>query len=239
MCACSLSSFFFLTIGPEFHSVRGMAPKGKKSDADARRIEPPAHVPSEPKQEPETATEARIESERVDRAPYKRIAIPVDEQGKINWEAMHARTREDVKKFVTALITDAQLAKSLGLEKPIAEVFPRSWINSIYDGVGHFMAALAPKMFGITPNIATNIFVFSEIEKAKLIEPTSAVINKYAADWLVRFKEEIALALLLGGMMYAKIMTAKMAQEYLSKGLPSQTPLKTVNGKDKEVSAAA
>jgi hypothetical protein len=173
---------------------------------------------------------------RILSASQRAVRIPVDEKGKINWESMRASTKEEVRKFVGDMLRDRELAASFGIDKPLVEIFPAEWTGALYDSLGAIEAALAPKLLGIDQSIATSIFAYTQAEKEKLAGPTSKVINKYAADWLVRFKEEIALLMLLASITYAKVMAAKMAQRIMD--MKSQTPAPKPNGKDHEQVAA-
>lgn len=174
-----------------------------------------------PRPEPDAQTAAQVEEARPQaelpgpraRQQQKRVQIPVDDAGRIAWANMRESTREETRKFVTQLLNDRELAASLGLEKPAMEVFPQKWIDALYDSVGTLEVALAPRLFGVSSQVASQVFPFSQLEKDKLCQPTAAVISKYAADWMIRFKEEIALAMLLTTMTYTKIMMAKMAQQ--------------------------
>jgi hypothetical protein len=199
----------FLDFLAWFYTIRTMA-RGKRGPIP----EPEPQTVSEAQQSmPQETRPERVEA--TDRASLKRISIPIDERGKINWDSMRASTREETRKFVQSMITDRELATSLGIDKPLIEVFPAEWTGALYDSLGQIEVALTPKILGIAPEIAQGIFVYSPAEKEKLAGPTSKVINKYAADWLIRFKEEIALLMLLGSITYAKVMAAKMAQQIL------------------------
>lgn len=160
-------------------------------------------------------------------APAKRLALPIDDKGKIMWDSMRVSTKEEVRKIVEGMLRDPELAASFGINKPLVDVFPVEWTGALYDSLGAIEIALAPKMLGVSPEIARTVFAYSSAEKEKLAGPTSRVINKYAADWLIRFKDEIALLMLLGSITYAKIMMAKMAQEAMNKMANAPKP----NGK--------
>lgn len=190
-------------------------PKGKRGPHPEESVLP----------EPVNTTENSVEPqpERVQRN-QKRLAIPLNDKGGISWENMRSSTREETEKFVRAMLTDRELAARMGIDKPLVEVFPAEWTAALYDALGAIESALAPKMFGISPEVAQQIFSFTPIEKEKLAKPTSAVINKHAADWMIRFKEEIALFMLLASIHYVKIMAAKMAQEMVKRQAQTKHP---------------
>jgi hypothetical protein len=200
----------------------------------------PQMTADEPTVEQAATAEQSQQTERQEReprpgAPAKRLAIPFDINGKVMWDTMRASTKEEVRKVVEGMLRDRELAASFGIDKPLVEVFPPEWCGALYDALGSLEVALAPKLFGVAPEIAAQIFPFTPTEKEKLSGPTSKVINKYAADWMIRFKEEIALLMLLASITYAKVMAAKMAQAIMSKQAQAPKP----NGAEKHEQAAA
>ena len=64
------------------------------------------------------------------------------------------------------------------------------------------------------PKLRGKCFVFNETEKQVLAKPTAALFNKWAFkyEWLVRFKEEIAVAMILVAMTSVKMNMAKILQ---------------------------
>jgi hypothetical protein len=201
----------------------------------------PQVTADEPTVEQAATAEQSQQTERQEReprpgAPVKRLAIPFDSNGKVMWDTMRASTKEEVRKVVEGMLRDRELAASFGIDKPLVEVFPPEWTGALYDALGAVETALAPKLFGIDSKIAAQIFPFTLAEKEKLAGPTSKVINKYAVDWMIRFKEEIALLMLLASITYAKVMAAKMAQQLMTAATQS---VPKPNGKDHSQETAA
>jgi hypothetical protein len=139
------------------------------------------------------------------------IAYFQDDAGKPDISRMRPIIRERLK----ALVTDSSVIKQLGIEKrdaaaPEIQVFDPTWCGTLYDAVGSIEALFAQKMYELSPETAKQIFTYSAAEKEKLAGPTTKVMNKYAAQWMIQFKDEIALAMLLFSLTAAKVMAAKM-----------------------------
>jgi hypothetical protein len=148
----------------------------------------------------------QLQSEEKASADRVAIAWYVGEDGKIQWDRMRESTREQMK----ALLANKEVLEQLGISKaeviaPGIEVFDPSWCGALYDGLGTVEQIIATRFFKASPKVAAEVFTYSKVEKDKLAEPTAKVINKYAPEWLIRFKDEIALAGLLVSMTMAKI----------------------------------
>lgn len=147
-----------------------------------------------------------------DRTPIKRVSFPVDDNGNINWEGMRPSTAQDLRDLLKRVYSDASFMGDLGAKPmPVVEIFDKDWTGSIFDALGAIESLIAQRVYGIPAEIARECFTYNDIEKEKLAGPAAKVINKYATkyDWLVAFKEEIALGLLLFTITSVKL---KMAQ---------------------------
>lgn len=169
----------------------------------------------------------------------RRMSFPVDEDGVIQWQSMRPSTAAELKAIFKQVLEDASFTKELGLApQPVIEIFDEGWCGTIYDALGAVESVIAQKLYGIPPEIAREVFTYSEIEKQKLAGPTVKVINKYATkyDWLVRFKEEIALGMLLTAITTVKFRIAAARAEIWAKQTKAASK---PNGKDAAATPAA
>lgn len=138
-----------------------------------------------------------------------RLSFAVDSQGNVLWDRMRGKTKEQLKD----ILTKPETAKALGITQEQAsqavEVFDPAWTGSLYDSLGKIEAMVAGGMLKLSPEVTERVFTYSTMEKEKLAGPTAKVINKYAAVWMVQFKDEIALAFLLVTMTLMKVQIAK------------------------------
>lgn len=146
-------------------------------------------------------------------AQLKRFSFPITEDGKPAWDSMRLSSKDEFIQILKSCLTDKETVGKLGLgtDAPNIEIFSAEWTGSIYDAIGAVESYLAQRIYNIPPKIARECFTFTELEKEKLAKPTAALINKWALryDWLVKFKEEIAVAILLVALSSVKL---KMAQ---------------------------
>jgi hypothetical protein len=163
--------------------------KTKKGNFPEPKLKPNEVIPLETAESPEP--------EKVNR-----ISIPLTAAGEIDYERMHGKTREKVKQ----LIGEKDKAETPAL----VEVFDPTWTSTLYDSIGKLEAIFAGKMLHVPPDIADKCFTYTQAEKEKLAAPTARVINKYAATWMVQFKDEIALAFLLVTVTTFKFQMASM-----------------------------
>lgn len=198
--------------------------------------------PSTETQAAETQTETQQATPRAEREKdtlrASRLSVPLTGSNGIDWEHMRESNREQVKNVIGGWLRDPKIAADFGIEKPLIEVFSADWCASIYDAIGAVERSFAPKLFGCSQEAANFAFTYSEQEKTVLAKPTAAVINKYAFDWMIRFKEEIQLALLIFSITGAKIALAKSMTEFKSKA-PDAVPATAPNGKEAHVEQVA
>ncbi len=110
-----------------------------------------------------------------------RISIPVSENGGIAWEGMRLSTKDEFIQILRASLTDKEFVSKLGFGNGEQfEIFDAGWTGSIYDALGAVESYIAQRMYGISPEIARKVFVFSDAEKEKLAKPTAKLLNKWA-----------------------------------------------------------
>lgn len=184
----------------------------------------------------EAPAATRAEREK-DTLRASRLSVPLTGSNGIDWEHMRESNREQVKTVIGGWLRDPKIAADFGIEKPLVEVFSADWCGSIYDAIGAVEKSFASKLFGCSQKAAEQAFTYSEQEKAVLAKPTAAVVNKYAFDWMIRFKEEIQLALLIFSITGAKIAMAKQLTEFERK--TDVVAAGAPNGKEAHVEQAA
>jgi hypothetical protein len=147
-----------------------------------------------------------------------RISIPLDSSGNILWDRMRQATKEQLKKTLQS--SDAAKMFDQPVAAPV-EVFDPAWTGNLYDAVGKMEAFFAGKIYGIPADIADRAFAYSQAEKDTLAGPTAKVINKYAATWMIQFKDEIALAFLFVTITAVKLQAAQMMTKLAAPAKPA------------------
>lgn len=170
------------------------------------RTKKPLPEPQEPRKR---AEELPIEASTEPMDDISRLSVPVDSQGNVLWDRMRNKTKEQFRDILKKPETVKVLGLSPDQTAQVVEVFDPAWTGSLYDSLGKIEAMIGAGVFKITPEQAERVFTYSSLEKEKLASPTAKVINKYASVWMVRFKEEIALAFLLVTITMMKIQIAK------------------------------
>lgn len=148
---------------------------------------------------------------------YRRISIPVTEDGNIAWDTMRLSTKNEVIASLKKALEDRSLMASAGVSVPapvVVEIFDASWTGTIFDAIAAVECYLAQRQ-GIPADIAKSVLVYNDAEKAMLGAPLARIINKYASqyDWMVRFKDEIAFGILFFSITSVKFKVAQFSAE--------------------------
>lgn len=177
-------------------------PGFKESPADAaeREIKEAQAAPAEP------APGARKE----------RFAISFDlnDDGSPDLSSMRDTTKKRVQEF----FGDSRMAAAFGAKPavPAVEVINPFMVASLYNLLGAVEAAVFGSYMKIPEPIAKQAFTYTPAEVNALTGPTVRVINKHAADWMIKWQDEIALSGMLLTMTVAKITYARaMAKTYV------------------------
>jgi hypothetical protein len=143
----------------------------------------------------------------------QRLAVPLTEDGRADTSGMRAETREKLKR----MIADEGLARELGLRdtsEPAPALFSEQDIGFLYDSLGSLEAWAFQLLLKIPAPIANKCFLYTREEKQLLAPATVAVLSKHASGWMVQYKDECLLALLLVSIHRAKVETAlRLAKE--------------------------
>lgn len=148
-----------------------------------------------------------------------------------------AGMRDKTKEQLRTVLSDPKILAELGIkevQKGTVEVISAQVCGQIYDVLGTVEAFLCERFYNAPHDVAVKCFTYTEGEKAVLAPPTAAVINKYATDWMIRFKEEIALFMLFTAITSVKIASVKMltAKPQLVPKRPDPTPINADEKKD-------
>jgi hypothetical protein len=135
------------------------------------------------------------------------LSFDLNEDGSPDLAAMRESTREKVKKF----FGDPKIAALFGAKAPTPEVqvFHPSMVAGLYAMLGSIEASVLPMAFSeLKPEVAKTVFTYSPAEVAALEGPTVRVLNKYAADWMIKYQDEIALGTILISLTVQKVQIA-------------------------------
>jgi len=200
-----------------------MRPKSKKNEPK----EPKPRVSAKAiEQEPDSETAETAQS-------MDRISLNffVTEDGKVDVSRMRESMKTRIKETLPQLISE--FAPKDQADQMI-QAIPASWVDTLYDGIGSLEAVIFSKVLGIDPAVAQQVFTFNPLEKEKLIPPTQNVLNKRMPDWLLKYKDEVALVMMLTMMTIAKIQIAKqfaaMNQAIPAREQVSSAPVTTEHG---------
>lgn len=160
------------------------------------------------------------------------ISFDLNEDGTPDFSAMRGKTKEKVRQF----FTDPKIAAEFGSKpadtSPQVQIFHPAMISSMYDMLGTLEAIAAQRWGKIPPQIAKQVFTYTETEKEALTGPTIRVMNKYAAEWMIKYQDEIALATLLIALTTAKVNAAILmsTMHARSQAQNAETPKKETEG---------
>jgi hypothetical protein len=182
--------------------MKTKSPAAKKPDSEEPRKMPAPETPREPSEE--------------NGFERKSFAFYTDAKGNVQWDKMREKTKAELRDFLKR----PDIGRALGVEAPaeVVELMSVEWCANLYDAVGKIEAALATKWKGVPKEIADVAFTYSKLEKEHLGPPTARVINKYATAWMVKFKDEIALAFLLVTITMAKVQLCNALIEQVNRG---------------------
>lgn len=165
-----------------------------------------------------------IEEEKLEKEPMQtestngnkptrlNLSFDLDENGLPDFSRMHDRTKSKAKEF----FNDPKMRDAFGVRQEQAplnaevQIFHPAMISGLYDMLGSIEAMAAERWGKIPGPVAKQVFTYTSAEKEALSGPTIRVLNKYVADWMIRYQDEIALATLLVSLTVAKVNAAIM-----------------------------
>jgi hypothetical protein len=160
----------------------------------------------------------KAESSGAKQPYWKRPKIIVrlnPETGQPNWDSMPDSTVQALRRA----LADPQAAKVLQTSIPVAPgapapaaqlppAFSEDAVKAIYDGVGMLEAGIFAFLMKVPYSAVKGIWAYDEMEKAMLVGPSTAVINKWGTEWMKKYADEIALAFLLTAITRGKVDAA-------------------------------
>lgn len=152
--------------------------------------EPIASPESEPRSEPRFVSKST-----------GRILVPITASGLIDL----AKMNRDSRKQLTDLIKSEPVQKQLGFGPPTKTFDPKQ-CEYLYDAVGRFYQTLGKYLLKY-PDRAQRELLYTDEEKRQLGEPTAAMLDSYAPQFLADHQ-----ALLAWGVMFASITQQKFAK---------------------------
>jgi hypothetical protein len=153
------------------------------------------------------------------------FSFDVDESGSPDFSSMRDKTKERVKQFFTDPKIAEQFGARPGAAAPEVQIFHPAMVSGLYDMLGAIEATVAQRYGKIPQHIAKQVFTYTPAEKDALAGPTVRVLNKYAAEWMIRFQDEIALATILISLTVAKV-NAAITLSKMSQGQSVEMPKK-------------
>lgn len=136
-----------------------------------------------------------------------RIAIPLRDDGSIDTSIM----RESTKQKLREAMNKSPEFQSKTVSGAEVQIFHPAMIGGLYDMLGALESVVVQNVFKIPEPIAKQFCAYTPPEKEALAGPTVRVLNKYAAEWMIKYQDELALATLLTSLTIAKVNAAMMA----------------------------
>lgn len=157
----------------------------------------------------------------------KRLGLQLDAEGRIEWDRLRARTRDELKVALADPRVRAELGVDLGPSSGSGEKVSTDTVGMLYGAIGGLLVMGAQAM-GYTPESAAGLQFTSE-ERAALLDPTTRVLEKYSFT-LGKWEDEIMLSFALGTMLFAKSQGLKRRGKVIAMApKPAETPMDPIN----------
>lgn len=145
------------------------------------------------------------------KTPKNRLSLPIRPDGTIDTDSM----RQDTLRKVKDVLSDPRSRELLGIAPgaPL-EVVSEQDVKMFYDLVGTIEAYAFNLAGKIDWDLAQKHARWDEAQKNMVVAPTQRVIAKHADKmaWMVQWKDEVVLSLLLVTITRAKYETARKEQ---------------------------
>lgn len=136
----------------------------------------------------------------------KRLGLQLGPDGKIEWDRLRASTREELRVALADPRVRTELGVDMGPSPGAGGTVDSNTVGMLYGAIGGLLVAGA-KAMGYTDESAAGL-QFTPDERAALIDPTRAVLEKYSFT-LGQYEEEIMLTFTLGSLLFAKAQGLK------------------------------
>jgi hypothetical protein len=139
----------------------------------------------------------------------KTIGWSLTPEGRIDFDRMREKTKQELRD----LIDDPEVRKAVGAKnsegnqqtaQPV-EFFDPAWCKPLFDTFAQVETMVIAPRLKLPADIVFKQLRFNKEELDALTPVTCRVINKYAMEWMIRFKDEIGLAMLLTTISIAHI----------------------------------
>jgi hypothetical protein len=165
--------------------------------------------------------ETRAEVETPQPGPGRerfQLSFDLNPDGSPDLSTMRGKTKEKVQSF----FTDPKMAEAFGSRPvtPEVQIFHPAMVASMYAMLGALEAMAVSRIANIPMPICKQVFTYTPAEIEILKEPTVRVLNKYVADWMIKYQDEIALAGLLLSMTVTKVNAAILMARMQGANIP-------------------
>jgi hypothetical protein len=147
------------------------------------------------------------------------LSFDLNEDGTPDLAAMRQSTKERVQAF----FSDPAMAKVFGAKAPAqpeVQIFHPSMVAGLYAMLGSIEAMAVARLTKIPEPICKQVFTYTPPEVEALTGPTVRVLNKYVADWMIKYQDEIALITLLGSLTITKVNAAMTLAKMQAANIP-------------------
>ena len=147
-----------------------------------------------------------------------RVTVPLTDDGKIDYEACKA----DMLAKLRGLVSDPETAQALGLTpKQAAEIITEEDVYQLLDLLGGIEGLIFAKLGNIDADIAAKHAYWTPEQKKLIGKPAQNVVAKHAGSlgWYLRWRDEIALSLLMIAITRAKYQGAKIEMQQRRDGI--------------------
>lgn len=133
--------------------------------------------------------------------------------GRPDWDGQRANSRE---RWV-AFMRDPDTLRRFNLapasaEQPLFLVDPQ-FVHSALDFLGEFQAQIIKQKYKLTLEEARAIAIYSQVEKDMITPPAQRVLSKRAPDFIMKYGDEIILAVTLANIARVKFSLAAERRE--------------------------
>lgn len=137
--------------------------------------------------------------------PRLSVQLAADKSS-IDWSAMKPETRDTLRQLLASPEAQRELgvpAPSPGATEGAPDLPTAALMGPLFDALGLMLVGLAQRA-GYTETQA-RVLLFSVDEKDTLVPLTSKVLDKYFPDGFGAYQDEIALAVVAGGITMRKL----------------------------------
>jgi hypothetical protein len=195
-------------------------PLSERSAEALRKAREKKDDEKEPRENPKEEPAAAQPSEMGDSENKVSLQFFLKEDGTVDVERMRSAMKDRIGEVLPKLQDAFGEKTSPSIAVP---VIPEQYVSTLYDIVGSVEVLLFGAILKLDRDIAHQCFTYSKIEKEKLVPPTAIVLNKHLPDWLLKYKDEFALAALILMMTTSKIQMAK-ALTAAKQAIPTRQP---------------